>query len=228
MLGTLVNAAAVLGGSLIGLFFKRGINEKYSDMVMKGLGMCTIYIGIDGALSGTNPLIAVISMLLGGLLGTLLDLTGRLERLGDRLQARFKKDDTDGTSFGQGFVTASLLNCVGAMAVLGALNDGLMGDHSLLFTKAALDFVPAIVMAASLGAGVCFSALAILVYQGAISIFASFAAPLLSEVVIAEMSCVGNILIIGLGLNILGVTKLKVMDYMPAMFIAILLCQFML
>jgi len=228
LLGTISNAAAVFVGGFLGVLLKRGISEKYSDIVMKGLGMCTCLIGVQGALGSSNILLAILSISIGGIVGTALNLTGRLESLGNRLQSIFKREQSSGHSIGEAFVTACLLNCVGAMAIVGSLTEGLTGDHSILFTKAMLDFVSGIVMGASLGIGVCLSGFMILLYQGSITILASFAAPFLTDAVIAEMSAVGNILLIGLSFNMLGMSKLKVMDYVPGVFIAILLAQFML
>lgn len=221
MLGTIVNAAAIVAGSLIGLLLKRGIPEKYTDVVMKGLALCTLYIGIEGALKGVNVVVVIVSILAGGLLGTLLDLDGRLCALGARLQKGIaKKTGKTNGSFSEGFVTATLLYCTGAMAIVGALNGGISGDHSTLYTKSVLDFIPSIVLTASMGAGVMFSALSVLLYQGSIALLASALAPVLSEAVIAQMTCTGSILIMGMGFNLLGVTKLKIMDYIPAVLFA--------
>ena len=226
MLGTLVNVAAILLGGAVGLLFKKGLNEKLSGAVMTGLGLVVLYIGIDGALEGQNALIATISIVVGGLVGTLLDLDGLVNRGAHWLEGKIVKKDANGR-FGEGFVTASLLFCVGAMAVVGALNSGLSGDHSLLFTKSLLDGVSAVIFAAAFGPGVLLSAVCVLVYQGGITLLAQAVATLLTDAVVAEMTCVGSLLIIGIGLNLLGVTKIKVMNYILAIFLPILLCLFM-
>lgn len=224
MLGTIVNTLAILAGCAIGLLLKRGINEKVTDAIMKGISLCVIYIGIDGMLEGSKTLAVIIAMALGAAIGTLLDLNGKMEKLGKMIEGRISNGVAD---IAQGFVTASLIYCVGAMAVVGSLQSGLNGDHSMLYTKALLDGISAMVLTASLGAGVGLSAASVFVYQGALTLLAGLIAPVLSDAVVAEMTCVGSILIAALGLNMLGVTKLKVMDYVPAIFIVIPLCYIM-
>lgn len=224
MLGTIVNTLAILAGCAIGLLLKRGINAKVTDAIMKGISLCVIYIGIDGMLEGSKTLAVIIAMALGAAIGTLLDLNGKMEKLGKMIEGRISNGVAD---IAQGFVTASLIYCVGAMAVVGSLQSGLNGDHSMLYTKALLDGISAMVLTASLGAGVGLSAASVFVYQGALTLLAGLIAPVLSDAVVAEMTCVGSILIAALGLNMLGVVKLKVMDYVPAIFIVIPLCYIM-
>ena len=225
LLGTIVNAAAILVGGGAGLLIRKGLPQRLSDAVMAGLGLVVVYIGIDGALEGQNALIATLSVVLGCIIGTLLDLDGRLDRFAHGLEKRMTRNAAPGSTFGEGFTTATLLFCTGAMAVVGSLNSGLTGDHSLLFTKSLLDGISALVFASTLGAGVLLSAAAVLLYQGAITLLASLLAPVLSETVIAEMTCAGSILIIGIGLNLLRVTKLPIMNYTPAVFLPIVLCM---
>lgn len=224
MLGTIVNTLAILAGCAIGLLLKRGINEKVTDAIMKGISLCVVYIGIDGMLEGSKTLAVIIAMALGAAIGTLLDLNGKMEKLGKMIEGRISNGVAD---IAQGFVTASLIYCVGAMAVVGSLQSGLNGDHSMLYTKALLDGISAMVLTASLGAGVGLSAASVFVYQGALTLLAGLIAPVLSDAVVAEMTCVGSILIAALGLNMLGVVKLKVMDYVPAIFTVIPLCYIM-
>jgi uncharacterized membrane protein YqgA involved in biofilm formation len=227
MFGVLVNVATVLIGSTVGLLFRKMIPQNATDFVMKGIGLCTIYIGIDGALGGTNPLIAIISMAVGALIGALADLDKHLNHFAGKLEDRFKNKDGSGPSIAEGFVTASLVFCVGAMTIVGSLQSGLTGDHSMLITKATLDLVSSLIFAASLGIGVMLAAAFVLVFQGSIVLIAQAAAPFLTDYVIGEMTCVGSILIMALGMNIIGVTNFKVMNYLPAIFIPILLCTFM-
>lgn len=227
MLGTIVNTAAILAGGGIGLLLKKGFNEKLSDAIMTGLALVCLYIGIEGALKGANALITTLSIVIGGVVGTLLDLDGGINKLAHKLEGKLVKGDKSDGRFGEGFVTATLLFCVGAMAVVGALNSGLSGDHSLLFTKSLLDGVSAIVFASAFGVGVLLSAACVLVYQGAITLLASLVAPLLPAATIAEMTCIGSLLIIAIGLNMLKVTKIKVMNYIIAVFLPILFCLFM-
>lgn len=221
MLGTLVNAGSIVVGSFVGLLLKKGLPEKITDAIMKGVALCVLYIGLDGCLEGDNALIAILSIVLGALVGTALDLDGRLCSLGDYME---RKLQAGGGSFSTAFVTASLLFCVGAMAVVGSLQSGLTGSHDMLYTKSLLDGISAIVLTASLGIGVGLSAVSVLIYQGAITLLAGLLAPVLTDAVVAEMTCVGSMLIFALGLNMIGVTKIKVMDFVPAIFLVIPLC----
>ena len=228
LVGTLVNTGAVIAGSLIGMLLGNILPERLRDTVMKGLGLCTMFIGITGLTGGSNALITIISIAVGAVIGELLDLDGLLNRFAGGLEKKFKRD-SGGPSLAEGFVTASLVFCVGAMTVVGALNDGLTGNHEMLFTKATLDFVSSMIFASSLGVGVMLSASAVLVIQGSIACLASLVAPLLQQnpATIPEMTVVGSVLIMGLGMNLLGLCKLKVMNYVPAIFLPILLCLFM-
>ena len=213
--GTIVNALAVLAGSVAGLLltqlaqrFSRflpagsvSMGERLQTIIMQGVALCVIFIGISGSFKGSNTLIAILSMVIGAIIGELLNLDKRMHRLGDWVQAkteRLVKHDDGAPSIADGFVTASLLFCVGAMAIVGALQDGLTGDHTTLFAKSLLDGISSVVFAASLGVGVAFSAVAVFLYQGVIALAASFLSPLLGDAVIAEMTCVGSLLIVGL------------------------------
>lgn len=220
LFGTLVNAGAVMICGTVGALIGHGLPARFSDIVMKGLGLCVLAIGISGALAGENTLMMILSVVLGALLGELLNLDRHLRHLGDRLQTALHGR---GGSVSEGFVSASLLFCVGAMAVLGPLESGLEGDHTVQLTKALIDGVSALMMASGLGIGVAFSGIFILLYQGGITLLAGWAAPLL-QASVTEMSAVGSLLIIGIGLNMLGLTKLKMMNYVPAIFLPILLC----
>lgn len=222
MIGVLVNTLTVLVGSSIGLIAKKVIPENWTDFIMKGLGLCVIYIGMDGAFQGENTLVMIISMVIGAIIGVALNLDGHLNSFAQRLESRFKKDG-EKVSIAEGFVTASLMFCVGAMTIVGSLDAGLTGDNTMLYTKATLDFISSIIFAASLGFGVMLSAVFVLVFQGAIVLLAGAIAPVLNDAVIAEMTCVGSLLIMAIGLNMLEMTKLKVMNYMPAIILPIAL-----
>lgn len=226
MIGTIVNTVSVIVGGLIGLVVKKGVSKRFSDIVMNGLALCVLYIGISGALKGQNTMVIIFSIVIGAIIGEAVDLDKRVRDLGDVIEKRFKSGDKN-VSIAEGFVTASLLFCVGAMTIVGSLQSGLTGNHEMLFTKSILDGVASILFAASLGVGVLFSAAFVLIYQGSITLLAQFISPYLSDIVIAEMTCVGSLLIIGLGLNMLNVTKLKIMNYIPAIFLPILIYLFM-
>ena len=221
--GVFVNVATVLIGSLLGLLLKKAIPQRVTSAVMIGLGLCTIYIGVEGALSGQNVLIVIASMVLGGIIGTLLDIDGAINRLGDRVAARFRKR-TGQTTVAEGFVTASLLFCIGAMTITGSLNAGMSGDNSLLYTKALLDLFSSMMLAASLGIGVLCSAVFVLVFQGGLVLLAGVLAPVLTPAAVADMTCAGSLMIIALGLNLIGIAKIKVADYLPAIVFAPVIC----
>lgn len=224
MTGVLVNVATVIIGSCIGLIFKKGISKKYSDAVMTGIGLCTILIGVQGMLKGENVLVAIISMVLGAIVGTAVDIDKRLNSAGDFLSRKLKKGDDDKVGIAQGFVTASLLFCVGAMTIVGSLNSGLKGDHTMIYTKSVLDLFSSMMLSASLGVGVIFAAIFVFVFQGGIVLLAGVLEPLLSQGAIAEITCVGSLMILALGLNLTGLSKFKVANYLPALVFAPLVC----
>lgn len=219
MLGVLVNTLTILIGGTAGLLCKKGIPKRLTDAVMIGLGLCTLYIGIDGTLEGENTLVLIASMVLGAAAGTLLDIDSAVNRLGSWVENHFKGREEN--TVAQGFVTASLLFCVGSMTVVGSLEAGISGDNTMLFTKAALDLCSSAMLAASLGAGVLCSAVFVLVFQGALVLLSGFLAPMLGNPsLLAEMTCAGSLLIVGIGLNLIGITKLKVANYLPAILFA--------
>ncbi|EOS63596.1 hypothetical protein C816_03370 [Oscillibacter sp. 1-3] len=241
--GTIINALAVLAGSMAGLLLKwlaahfssrlpagsAALGQRLQSIIMNGVALCVLYIGVSGSLKGSNTLTAILSMVAGAITGELLDLDRRMSALGDWVQrktARLTRGE-GGASVSEGFVTASLLFCVGAMSIVGALENGLTGNYETLQAKSLLDGISSIVFASSLGVGVAFSAAALLLYQGSISLLASVLSPFLGDAVIAEMTCVGSLLIVALSLNMLGLTKIKVMNLVPAIFFPILLCTFM-
>ncbi len=222
LIGTLVNSLAVIAGSSLGLLIGKRFPEHISNAVMKAVALCIILIGIKGMLEGSETLIVVISMVLGTIIGEWLDLEGHFTAWAEKLNGKFGK--TDGkTTVSQGFITASLLFCIGAMAVVGSLADGLTGDHAILFTKSALDFTTSAIIASALGFGVMLSAVAIFVYQGTIALLASFIAPWLNNAAIAEISCAGSLVIFAMGLNMMEITKLKIMNYLPAIILPAIL-----
>lgn len=219
MLGTLVNFSAIIVGSIIGILFKNGIPEKISNTIMQGLSLCIIFIGISGAIKGSNILLIIISMVIGSLIGELIDLDNLLQKLGDKIEEKFKGKEI---KISEGFVTASLLFCVGSMAIVGSLQSGLEGSHTILFAKSMLDGIASIIFASSLGIGVMLSSFSVLIYQGAITLAASSLKSILIQSVVTDMTAVGSLLIIGLGFNMLNITKIKVANLLPAIFIPII------
>ena len=222
MIGTLINAVAILVGTALGLLLRRGIPERLRDTVVQGQGLCVILIGLSGALKSQDTLCVILCMVVGGLLGSAVDIERRLNQLGGLLEKRFAPGGEEG-GIAKGFVTASLVFCVGAMAIVGAMDSGLRGDHSTLIAKAVLDGVFSIFFAGSLGIGVGLSALAVFVYQGLIALLAGFLEPLLTEAIITEMSAVGGLLIAAIGLNMIYENKhIPVGNMLPAIFLPML------
>ena len=219
MLGTIVNCLTIIGGSLIGILFKNGIPEKYNQTVMQAIGLCVMLIGVKSALGCNDLLIIIISLALGSLVGEGIGIENYLKKLGDFLETKFSNSTT---SFSAGFVTASLMYCVGSMAIVGSLESGLTGNHATLFAKATIDGIVAIILSSSLGIGVLFSAVSVLFYQGTITLLAGLLKPLLIPAVVSQMSATGGLLIVGLGLNMIREKKLKVGNMLPAIFIPLI------
>jgi len=230
MIGVLVNTGAILLGGVIGLIVNKGLPKRLTSAIMIGVGLSTIYIGLDGALAGENTLVLVLAMILGGAAGTALRIDDRLNSLGRKLDEKFSRTPTEGANLAepsgkppisQGFVTGSLLFCVGPMAILGSISAGLGGDNSILFTKSVIDLISATMFAVSLGVGVLFSAGSVFVYQGLLVLLAQLLRPLIdSPALLAEMTCAGSMVIIALGLNLIGVSKIKVADFLPGIVFA--------
>lgn len=219
MLGVLVNVITVIVGSCIGLLFQKGIPEKVSKAAMIGLGACTLYIGISGSLCGENVLILIAAVVLGGICGTLLNIDGAINSLAQKVETKFKSDNKQG-SIAEGLVSATLLFCVGSMTVTGSIQAGLTGDNSVLITKATLDLVSSMMLASSLGVGVLLSSVSVFIIQGGLVLLAGLIAPFMSMGAINEMTCAGSLLIIMIGTNLMGITKIKVADYLPAILLA--------
>ena len=215
MIGVIVNALAVIIGSVLGILFRKSLSKRINSAVMVGIGLCVIYIGIDGMLGKANIIVAIVSMVLGTALGTLLDIDGALNRLGDTISLKVNKKGKN-SNFTQGFVAASLLFCVGAMAITGSISAGLTGDNSTLYAKSLLDLTAAIMLASSFGIGVAFSTIPLFLYQGSIALFSSFLEPLLTKGAIDAITCVGSIIIMGLGFNLTKISNFKIADYIPA------------
>lgn len=215
MLGVLVNSVAVIIGGLIGLIFKNKISDKVSKPVMVGLGVCVLYIGISGSLEGENVLIAITAIVLGIITGTVLNIDDNINKLANKVEKKFKKENSV-ESLSEGFVTATLLFCIGAMTITGSIQAGLVNDNSILITKSILDFVSAIMLAASLGRGVLLSSISLLFTQGLLVILSSVIAPYINDSLINEITCVGSLIIILIGTNLMGITKVKVADFLPA------------
>lgn len=229
-IGTIVNVILVMTGSIVGLLLKKAIPERLKASMVQALALATMTIGLTGLITASSAvkdggklssnyiILMVLSMALGTFIGELINIDRHLDNMGQFFQRKFSAEKSSST-FAQGFVTASLVFCVGSMSILGSLNDGILHDPTILITKSILDMIMSVVFASTLGIGVIFSTITIIVYQGLITLGASFLAPLLTETVIAQMSFVGSILIMGIGFNFLYEPKLKLANMLPAMFI---------
>jgi hypothetical protein len=219
MLGTVVNSIAIIVGGTIGTFLKVGIPERFKNIVMQGVALSVMIIGISSGLQFNNLMVVIVSLVIGGIIGEALNIEEYLNKFGDTLQKKLSKDNS--STISKGFVTASLVYCIGAMAIVGALKDGLSGDHSILFAKSVLDGISSIIFASTFGIGVVFSAVSVFLYQGSISLGASFLQGLLTKAVVDDMTAVGGVLIFAISLNMLEIKNIKVGNLLPAIFIPI-------
>lgn len=227
-LGTIVNAAAIITGGISGTLLRSGLPERFRNTIMQALGLSVLMIGLSGALQGMYMvtcagtlsreyiMLMIFSLVGGALLGELMNIEEKLEKTGQWIQNRYLKNSGN---FAEGFVTASLVYCVGAMAIVGSLEDGLTGATGTLFAKSVLDGVSSVIFAATFGIGVAFSAIPVFVYQGTITLLAGFIKPWLTDTVISQTSLVGSVLIMAIGFNILEVKRIKVGNLLPAIFI---------
>ena len=219
MIGTIVNTVAIILGGSLGTVIGSNLGQRYKDTVMQGLSLAVLLIGLKMALKTENVNIIIFSLLLGGLIGEVLSIETKLQQLGDWFESKLKAKG----EVAEAFVQCSLIYCVGAMAIMGAIQDGLLNDPSTLYAKAMLDGFSAIAFSSSLGIGVILSAIPVFIYQGVIALTAGWLKPLLTDPVIREMTATGGLLIVAIGLNILDVTKIKVGNLLPAIVVAVVL-----
>lgn len=220
-LGTIVNAGAIVLGSVLGLVLKRGLPEKWQETMMSGIALCIVIIGTKMALETSNIIITIVSLALGAVLGELANIESHVEWVGNWLGNRCARGEaTAAARIAEGFVTASLLFCVGAMAVVGSIQDGLAGDHTTLFAKATLDGLISLVLAANLGVGVVLSAASVAVYQGAITLLAGVLEPFVTPVILREITASGGIMIMAIGTNMLKITKIRISNLLPGIVVA--------
>lgn len=222
LLGAFINGAAIAAGGILGMLGGKLLPERLRNTLMSALALMTIGIAVPGLMDSSNALIPILSLVLGTLIGELLDIDSAVNKLGDAMQKRFS-----GSTVTEGFVTGSLVFAVGAMAIMGALESGLQQQHTILISKSVIDGVGAIVFASTLGLGVALSGIVVFAAEGSIALLASLVAPYLGDAVINEITFVGSLLIIGISLNILGATKLRILNMVPAVLLPILLCQFL-
>lgn len=215
--GTFINAGAIIAAGFAGLLLKRGIPDNMRDSMQDALGILVILIGIQCALKGEDYALIGVSLASGAVIGEWRRWEEKLEGLGKKLEKRFSKEEESG--FVKGFVSATLLFCVGAMAIIGALEDGLTGNYQILLVKSMLDGIFSLLFAASMGIGVLFSAIPVFLYQGSISLAAGLLKPLLTDPMINNITATGGVLIMGLGINLVGLKRIKVANMLPAVFL---------
>ncbi len=223
MIGTFVNAGAIVIGSIIGLLIHSRLSEKIKKIVFQAIGLFTIFLGIDMALKSDKYLIMIFSLVIGAILGEWINLELLTEKLGDKLKSKIH---TDNERFTEGLVTAFLMFCMGSMSILGAFQEGFSGNTDLLFTKSVLDGFSAIILSASLGFGVMLAIIPLIIYQGGLTFFAAGLEKYLTNTVVNQISAVGGILLIGLGISILDIKKIKVLNMVPALIIVAILSYF--
>lgn len=231
-LGTLVNMALIIVGASVGLIIKGSLHQKFQDTMMKAMGLAVAFIGISGALQGMliieqnklqseNIMLMVVSLAIGAFIGELIDIEAKLDSLGEKIKNGLKVNGEKGNNFVEGFVNSSLLYCVGAMAIIGSLNDGLSADASILYAKGFIDGIVSIFFASTLGIGVFFSIVPLGIYQGAITLSAKFIEPYLNEQLISNVSFIGSVLIFGIGLNMIFGKKIKCGNLLPAVLVPV-------
>ncbi|MBQ7887823.1 MAG: DUF554 domain-containing protein [Clostridia bacterium] len=234
-LGTIINSAFVLAGGVLGFLFGKALKESYQDIMVKACGVSTIFIGASGAfkhmltieggaLSTTGEMLLVISMCLGGLIGEILNIKGNLERFGEWLKV--KSHSERDPRFIEGFASATFTLCIGAMAIIGPMNDALYHDYTILTTKGILDMIIVMALTASMGKGPVFSVIPMAIWQGLMTVLASFIGPLMTDAALSNLSSVGNVLIFGVGINLAFGKKIKVANYLPALIIAVVWALF--
>lgn len=225
LFGTMVNAILIMIGSIIGLFFTR-IPEKYRETVMHGIGLAVVLIGLQMAFSTENIVMVLISLLFGAIIGEFIRLEDFLNRIGIWLGQKFTTAD-DTTTISQGFITATMVFCIGAMAIIGALDSGVRGDHEVLITKGLIDGFTALVLTTTLGFGVILSVIPLVLYQGGITLFATQIEKWIPDTIlnglIMEITAVGGLLIVAIGLNLLKIIEIRVANLMPALVLIILI-----
>ncbi len=233
MVGTLVNTGAIIAGSVVGLVIHSRLSQKMVDIVFQGIGLFTLAIGISMSLRSASMILVIISIVLGSIIGQGIDIDKYLHKSAGYLQQKYSKrknnhaqDKDSDNRFNEGFVTASMLFCIGSMAILGAIEDGMGGSPNLLFTKSIMDGITSVALASTFGISILFSSIPVLVYQGGLTLFAAFIMRYMSDDMTANMTAVGGVLLIGLAINILKIKEINVTNMLPALIIVVLLSYF--
>lgn len=224
--GAVVNFFLVLLGTLLGLLLKKGIPERIQKTLMTGMAFCVLYIGVTGLFEeGANILVMIVCFALGAVVGEVIDLDKRVNSLGLWIEKKVGKNGGN-CKIAEGFVAATLLFCVGAMTIVGSIDSGISGDNATLYSKSVIDCIAAAALTSSMGIGVIFAALSVLVIEGALTLLAGVLSPILTDYIVAQMSVIGSLLIIALALNMLGITRIKVMNFVPAILLPLVICLF--
>lgn len=226
-MGAIVNAIAIVVCSIVGVQLRSGIPERVQTSLMQAVGLCVMSIGISGAIQGNDTMILIISIVIGTLIGEGIDIDRRVISGINAIEQKISKGTSKYGNLGQGMISGAMIFCIGSMAIVGSLESGLIGDNTTLYTKSILDGITSILLASSLGIGVALSAIPVLIIQGSITLFAGFLEPWLPGDVVTEIISVGSVLLIGLGLNMIDVTKFKIMNFVPAIILPIFLMLFM-
>lgn len=226
-LGTIVNSIAIVGGAIIGLIIKRGLPAKWQETIMNGIGLSILVIGIQMALKSHEIVLVILSLTIGGIIGELIDIEGALTRLGEYIGERpAGKSKSSAAQIAEGFANASVLYCSGAMAIVGSIQDGLTADHNTLFAKAALDGIISVILAANMGIGVMLSSVSVGIYQGIITILARAIEPFINSGILAEITATGGVIIMAIGMNIMGITKVRIGNMLPAIMVVAIIGKF--
>lgn len=224
--GAVVNFFLVVLGTVLGLLFKKGLPVKIQNVLMTGMAFCVFYIGVTGIFKeNANILVIIACMAIGSVIGELIDLDKLVNKIGISIENKFNKNGGN-VSIAKGFVSATLLFCVGAMTIVGSIDSGINGDNATLYSKSVIDCVAAMALTSSLGVGVIFASLSVLFIEGGLTLLATVVSPILTEYIISQMSVIGSLLIVALSFNMLGITKIKVMNFVPAILLPLILCLF--
>ena len=225
-LGTIANSGAIIIGAICGLLLKKGLPEKWQETMMNSIALCIVIIGIQMALKTTNIMITIFSLVIGGVLGEILDIEGLMNKIGLWMGNKLVNGEGAATVLAKGFVNASILFCSGAMAVVGSIQDGLVGDHARVFAKATLGGLISIILTANLGIGVALSAISVGLYQGSITMMAGAVDSIITKELLAELTATGGVMIMAIGTNMLNVTKIRIGNLLPSIVAAVILAKF--
>jgi len=227
-LGTMANSVAIILGALCGVVLKKGLPEKWQETMMSGIALCIVIIGVQMALKTTNIVITIFSIVIGAIIGEIIDIEGGMQHLGIFIGSKIAKNEGAAAQIAKGFVNSSILFCTGAMAIVGSIQDGLIADHATLFAKATLDGLISLIMAANMGIGVALSALSVGIYQGSITLMARAIESLISNTILAELTATGGIMIMAIGTNMLNITKIRIGNLLPGIIVVVFLAKYFL